>query len=269
MTDPVLQHFADQRPDAVARHLGSLAPRDIGAFLATLEPSSAARILTHLSSQQEIDVLASLRTGQIAGLLLHADRQDLASVITHLPSTRHRQIIEQGSEQDRKHLERLLASRAQTVAQRTSNRYICVTPEQSCASVQQQLATQGLAEEGLLVVTEQDSAYLGILPLSRIMLSANSRLPVRKFVNPVAPLSGAASIDSVIGLSQWLQYPVLPVVDESRRFIGVAAIANLQLRPASGPTAVASNPLFHVLDTFIHACAETFEFLLTDRRRGQ
>ena len=266
MSDLITREFARSRPHRVARELEKFTVDDIAGFLDTLDHAEGIAVLAHLSSRMLGLVLAGLDDDKVAGLLAAGSPRDAQAVIAHIPGDQYEAIIAAAPLIDQAIVQSLFGLPARTIAMQTTRRFIRVFPEDTCGEVLRELVENELEDQTPVIVTDQTSRYLGVVPLLDIMPRVNADRNVEDFIRDLAPLNADASVSAVLSLQEWDEYPVLPVVDDDRMFIGTVAIRDLRRYRESDLQQAEPTLGFALVDGYVNLCANLVELMFAGRR---
>lgn len=264
--DTLLTAFAQRRPEALAPLLEAYTLLEIGVLLTALPINAAIRVLANLPSTQLAGLLEALPGSQVATFLSEAAPHQSALFVAHIPAAKYSGLLEAAREDQKAVLRELFGVKGQTLAMQTNSHFVRVRSQQTCGEIRQELTSNQLPEDLLVIVVNDDSGYLGILPLMVVLADANSDRRAETLMRVLSPLQGDASVSASLSLSVWLEYPSMPVVDWRNTLIGVVKRNQLQRSVEDGARKHSENPLFQLIDLYFDLYADTFEFLLGHRR---
>ncbi|WP_370306728.1 magnesium transporter [Sinimarinibacterium flocculans] len=170
----------------VRRALHALNPAEIASLLASLPPTERNLVWEMVSPEDDGEVLLhlpeSIRTGLIrqmdtAELIKAAEEleiDDLADLLEGLPETVTREVLRALDADDRARLEQVLAYEPDTAGGLMNTDTVTVRPDVSLDVVQRYLRLRGEvpAHTDALYVVDRYGAYLGALPLDKILTRA-------------------------------------------------------------------------------------------------
>lgn len=264
--DGVLLHFTGSRPQAIARELEKLPVDDIRDFLIGLPGPDLARVASQMSSLALTRLLAELTPGQLASCLTEASSSDASALVAHIPGRDYQKILDAADGGQKSRLQDLFGLHRLTIASQTTSDFIRVTPGLSCQEVDDQLGHADQQEDLPIFVVDDQSRYLGLVPILAILADHNEDSRVGKFMIEVPPIRAESSIKSVLSLPEWYEYPCLPVVDADNRLLGSVAASDLRRADSLEHEPEEASPFFALLDNAFELYADTLDYLLMRRK---
>ena len=149
----------------------------------------------------------------------------------------------------------------------TETRFVRVRPENTCAEVREQLGQAEMTDSYLVVLLDQASKYIGVVPIFQLLNDANANKMVGEFSIAVTPLIGDASVSSVLQLVEWQEYPLLPVIDGQGFLLGTVALQSLLKVETTRNQIQRTDPELQSVNTFFNFFADTLDFILVRRSR--
>lgn len=217
----VVEHYAMNHPDDVARRLerldvddavlvvSALPPDNAAALLPHVVQSHAARILTALSAETAADVTGAMPVDLAASLLRRVEPQVVARVLAALPAEQSRS------------LGALLAHEPLTAGGVMDPEVFTLPLAVSVADARHLVAANSEHLYYYVYVVNADHRLVGVINLAQL-LQADARAPLRTVVPlHVTWLSADAPLASVFAHPGWRTFDALPVVDHDGRFLGV------------------------------------------------
>ncbi|MEC9364426.1 MAG: magnesium transporter [Sinimarinibacterium flocculans] len=170
----------------VRRALHALNPAEIASLLASLPPTERNLVWEMVSPEDDGEVLLHLPESIRAGLIRQMDTaelikaaeeleiDDLADLLEGLPETVTREVLRALDADDRARLEQVLAYEPDTAGGLMNTDTVTVRPDVSLDVVQRYLRLRGEvpAHTDALYVVDRYGAYLGALPLDKILTRA-------------------------------------------------------------------------------------------------
>ncbi|MEW6169192.1 MAG: magnesium transporter [Pseudomonadota bacterium] len=174
----------------VKRALHALNPAEIANLLVSLPPAERNLVWEMVSSGDDGEVLLHVPDSVRAGLIRQMDVaelvkaaeeleiDDLADFLEHLPETVTQQVLKALDADDRARLEQVLAYEPDTAGGLMNTDTVTVRPDVSLDVVQRYLRLRGElpAHTDALYVVDRYGAYLGALPLAKILTRAPEEL---------------------------------------------------------------------------------------------
>ena len=229
MIDPLLHQFATSHPVEFASALNHHPVAELIELLEVLDPALAAPIAANLGSLKLHDTLARLPDAVTGKLLLACDQACLVAILSHLPADRYTGIIESANEDARGTLERILDLSTTTLSALATPEFILVNATSTCDDVLQLLRDKDDLGRELIIVTDPDGKYQGIVRPLSLVPTANARRLVQELMDHVEPLLALMPINSAIEAKQWYHFATLPVVDHAFKVVGVVSNEKLHI----------------------------------------
>jgi magnesium transporter len=230
----IAETFAAARPTEAARvleHLPEEAVRDLledsdvgaaVAVVAALTPLLASRCLSLTMPSRAAEILQRLPLDRATDLTRRLGPDERASVLSHVPDERRRP------------LEKLLRFPESTAGALMEPRVASFPESLSVEATLERARRPGSELRYYVYVVNDDLVLTGVTSL-RELVSASPAATLRSIMTgPVQTLSARAGRKAILGHPGWLRYPVLPVVDEADRLVGVfryETFRRLQDRP--------------------------------------
>lgn len=231
MIDPLLRQFAAKHPVEFASALNYQPVAELIGLFEVLDPELAAPIAANLGSLKLHDTLARLPDAVTGRLLLACDQTCLVAILSHLPDERYSGIIESANEDARSNLERILDMSMTTLSALATTEFILVNATSTCDEVIQLLQDKDDLGREIIIVTDSNGTYRGILRPLSLVPKVNARRLVHELMDHVEPLLSLMPINSAIDAKQWHHFATLPVVDHALKVVGV--VSNEKLHTAA------------------------------------
>lgn len=219
---------------AIQRMLESLHPSEIARLVEAL-PLADRRIVwnlvdTEIEGDVLVDVTDDVRTSLIERMddeeLIAAaegmELDDLADLVTDLPERVTQQVIRALGQADRERLQQVLTYPDDSAGGLMNPETISVRPEVSLDVVIRYLRLQGNMPDGTdsLFVVDRGNYYLGILRLSRLLISAPDSTVAEIMDSDVPAIAVDTEDDDVARLFENRDLLSAAVVDNEGRLIG-------------------------------------------------
>lgn len=224
----------------VERLIDRLRPPDIAEMLTELDPSEARPVLDVLFSAQRaartlrelprevlpaiLDMLDDRRIGEMLVLLPPDDAVFFLEVVPEERGARLRAAL---PEARRRELERLLAYPESTAGNRMTTRFLAVresaTAQEAIEAIRRHTEEE-VEQIFYLYVTDDDGRLRGVVPIRKLVTARENR-PISEVMitGPVA-VEATADQEEAAKLARKYNLLAVPVVDETRRLLGVITI---------------------------------------------
>ncbi|HXV60140.1 MAG TPA: hypothetical protein VEK15_05560 [Vicinamibacteria bacterium] len=213
--------FATSRPSDAARVLETLGENDLRELLdesdlraaatvvEALTPLEASRCLCLVSASRAAEILYELPLDRAADLLRRVGEGAREAILSHLPEPRRRP------------LQKLLSFPEQTAGAMMEPRVESFPQGMTVEATLRKIRQPGSHLRYYLYILDDDLVLTGVASLREIA-SASVRKTLRSIMTrPVHSLSARAGKNAILEHPGWRRYPLLPVVDEAGRLIGV------------------------------------------------
>lgn len=168
---PVKRLLASLNPAEVASLLASLPERERDLVWEMVDPEDDGEVLLHLPEDVREGLIRQMDTAELVAAAEELDIDDLADFVDSLPETVTRQVMRALSDADRARLEAVLVHDPDTAGGLMNTDTVTVRPDVSLEVVMRYLRMRGElpAHTDALFVVDRYGAYLGCLPLDRIL----------------------------------------------------------------------------------------------------
>ncbi|WP_336366295.1 magnesium transporter [Marinobacter sp. C2H3] len=209
-------------PSDIAHLLESSPPRQRALLWSLVEKDLEGEVLQYLSDDIRGYFLSQLNAQELAGLLEDFESDDLADLLQQLPDTVIQEVLDAMDEQDRQRVEAVLSYPDDTAGGLMNTDTVTVRPDISIDVVLRYLRlhrTLPPMTDSLVVVSRKDD-YIGVLPISRILVS-NPTATVREVMDTeIEPIPVTLSDDKVATLFERYDLISAPVVNDQGRLLG-------------------------------------------------
>ena len=218
-----LRHLLNQLPAAdVAHLLESSPPRERNLLWQLLNDEHGTEVLQYLGEEIRGDFIKDLSTDQLMVLVEDMEIDDLADLLQELPEQITRQVLAALDEQNRERLEAVMSYPEDTAGGLMNTDVITVRPEITLGVVQRYLRFHGAipdTTDNLLVVNRKNQ-FIGILPLSRILVFDSSSTVREAMITDVEPLPVDMKDTDVAKIFERRDLVSAPVVDDQGVLVG-------------------------------------------------
>lgn len=206
----------------VAHLLESSPPREREIFWQLLTRENESDVLQYLSEEVRGDLLKGLSIEELVPLIEELDTDDLADLLQQLPEKMTGQVLAMLDEQNRSRLAAVLSYPEDSAGGLMNTDVISIRPEISLEVVQRYLRRHGDIPEmtDRLAVVNRRHEFVGLLPLSRILLSDPGTTVREAMITDADPIHANASAHEVAKLFERRDLVSAPVVDDSGVLVG-------------------------------------------------
>jgi magnesium transporter len=208
-------------PD-VAHLLETSPPRQREVVWQLLTRENEAEVLQYLSEEVRGDLLKGLSGEELVPLIEDLDTDDLADLLQQLPEKITAQVLATLDQQNRSRLEAVLSYPEDTAGGLMDLDVISVRPEISMETVQRYLRLWGElpAMTDRLAVVSRSNEFVGVLPLSRVLLSDPGTTVREAMITDEEPIPANLSAREVAHIFERLDLVSAPVVSEDGLLLG-------------------------------------------------
>lgn len=155
----------------VANVLEATPPRVRRILWGFLEPGRVGGVLNSLDDEVRGDLAEAMDARELAAAADDLDTDDLADILQQLPDTLMQQVLESMSAADRGRVAVVLSYPDDTAGGMMNTDTVAVRPRHSIEVVMRYLRRRGTLPEATdqLFVVDAADAYLGVLPVSRLL----------------------------------------------------------------------------------------------------
>lgn len=238
-----IAHLLESSPPRERRLLWKLVNRELdGEVLAELNEDIAGEFLSQMDVATAVEMLEDI------------DPDDLADLLDELPQHVTREVLARLDAQDRARIEQTRHFPDDTAGGIMNTDSITVRPDITLDVVLRYLRLHGempQAMDSLFVVNRLDE-FLGVLPLTRILIS-DPEMTVREAMRTdIEPISVDADVRDVANLFERRDFISAPVVDAQHRLVGRITIDDVVdvIREEADHSLLAMSGLNEDADTF-------------------
>ncbi len=225
----IAESFAASRPVEAAYALETLSDDELRALLdgcdaqvaagvvMAMAPLYASRYLARTTKSRAAEVLSQLPLDRGSDLLRRLDSDERARVLASLPAER------------RRHFEKLLSYPELTAGALMEPRVASFHREQTVEQVMAEVRRRGSELRYYIYVTDEEQKLLGVLSLRELMLADGDASLGSIMTSPVDHLLARAHKSAILTHPAWQRFPLLPVVADSGRLVGVFRYETLRM----------------------------------------
>ena len=210
------------RPVEVARLIESSPPHQREALWRLLERSREGEVLQHLGDDIQIHFLRRMDTSELLDVTGAMDDDDIADVLQQLPLAVVQEVLAAMDAQTRERLERVLPYPEDTAGGLMTTDVVTVRQEISVDTTLRYLrlhSTLPDLTDSLMVVSRQGD-LLGILPLTRLLVSSPDALVRDLMLTDIEPIHADAADTEVAQMFEQLDLVSAAVVDDDGKLLG-------------------------------------------------
>ncbi len=175
---PVKRALHALNPAEIAQLLASLPPTERNLVWEMVSPEDDGEVLLHLPESIRVGLIRQMDTAELIKAAEELEIDDLADLLESLPETVTREVLKALDADDRARLEQVLAYEPTTAGGLMNTDTVTVRPDVSLDVVQRylRLRRELPAHTDALYVVDRYGAYLGALPLDKILTRATDEL---------------------------------------------------------------------------------------------
>ncbi|MFP5441049.1 MAG: magnesium transporter [Gammaproteobacteria bacterium] len=241
-------------PAEIAHLLESSPPRERGVLWKLVSPELDGDVLAELNEDIASEILSRMDVAAAVEMLEDIDPDDLADLLDELPEHVTREVLARLDAQDRARIEQTRNYPDDTAGGIMNTDSITVRPDITLDVVLRYLRAHGelpKAMDSLFVVNRQDE-FVGVLPLSRVLVS-DPEMTVREAMSTdVEPIPVDMPIREVANLFERRDFISAPVVDGNHQLVGRVTIDDIVdvIREDADHSLMAMSGLNEFEDTF-------------------
>ena len=226
--------FVRGHPREAARVLENLSLRQVAAFVARLPPDLAAALMETLEASTASACLERMEAAPAAEALARVPLEGAAALLRRCRPEARTAILALLPPAPGRHLELLLGCREDTAGALMDPRVLTMPPEVTAAEAVARVSARPEQVTHYIYVVERDRTLAGALSLRELM-AGPPEAPVSALMHgDVVRLRMDDSLASVRVHPGWLEFHVLPVLDDQGRFAG--ALRQKSLRRLARPS---------------------------------
>ncbi|SFF48721.1 magnesium transporter [Fontimonas thermophila] len=209
-------------PAEIANLLVSLPPRERMLVWEMVSPEDDGEVLLHVPESVRTGLIRQMDTAELVKAAEELEIDDLADFLEHLPETVTQQVLKALDADDRARLERVLAYEPDTAGGLMNTDTVTVRPDVSLDVVQRYLRLRGELppHTDALFVVDRYGAYLGALPLDKILTRAPEELVANVMERETPAIPAGESAHDVARRFESADLISAPVVDAKGVLIG-------------------------------------------------
>lgn len=216
------QLLRELHPSEIADVLESLPVQDRQQAWWLIDPQVAGDVLSHAQESVRVSLLELMQPQDVAAATRSLDTDDAADILQDLPETLIENVLEAMDEQNRLRLASVLSYPEDTAGGLMNLDVLPVRADVTLDVVSRFLRRRNEIPEGtdVLMVVDRDNKYLGVLPLSALILNDSERTVGECMNVDIEPLPATLPANEVAKLFEQRDFVSAPVVDDEQRLLG-------------------------------------------------
>lgn len=223
----LIRTFLLRHPLEAARAMETLQIEELASVLAGVDEQATHAL--HLMDPAPLSAVLNQASTDEAGRLLRLMTIDTQLAVLPLVAAAARErLLHTLDEKDAGLLERLISYPRQTAASLVEYDTFRVPSDISAGEALERTRRAVSPVRYYVYVTDRDNRLVGVVSLKQLLRSAPGT-PISELMHERPACLGATqTVPEVIGHYQWRRFPMLPVVDEDDRLVGVILYETIQ-----------------------------------------
>ncbi|MEX0618794.1 MAG: magnesium transporter [Pseudohongiellaceae bacterium] len=213
----------------IAHLLESSPPKARNILWQLIDKEAEGEVLQYLNEDIQSDILRELTAEQVAQLTEGLETDDLADILQQLPQQVMTEVLQSMDLQDRLRVESILSYPEDTAGGLMNTDTITVRPRHTLDVVLRYLRRHASLPEMMdnLLVVNRDDEFVGILPLSKLLVSDPNTTVREVMITDVDAIPVDMEATKVAQLFEQHDWVSAPVVDEKGRLVGRITIDDI------------------------------------------
>ncbi|MGY8870005.1 MAG: magnesium transporter [Pseudomonadales bacterium] len=211
------------RPAEVAHLLEQSPPKEREILWNLIHSDNEGKVLQYLADDIQSDILSKMDTDRVLAITESLDTDDVADVLQQLPERVTRELLKIMDQQNRERLEVVLAYPEDTAGGLMNTDTVTIRPDITVETVLRYIRRHNEIPEmtdSLFVVSRRKESYIGILPLTKLLVS-DPNITVREIMNTdIKPIPAEMPDDEVASLFAKHDLVSAPVVNKKGKLLG-------------------------------------------------
>ncbi|BBB30722.1 magnesium transporter [Neptunomonas japonica] len=211
------------RPAEVAHLLEQSPPKEREILWNLIHTDNEGKVLQYLADDIQADILSKMDTDRVLAITESLDTDDVADVLQQLPERVTRELLKIMDQQNRERLEVVLAYPEDTAGGLMNTDTVTIRPDITVETVLRYIRRHNEIPEmtdSLFVVSRRKESYIGILPLTKLLVS-DPNITVREIMNTdIKPIPAEMPDDEVASLFAKHDLVSAPVVNKKGKLLG-------------------------------------------------
>jgi len=210
------------RPAEVARLVEKSPPKERQILWNLINQDLEGDVLQYLGDDVQAEILSRMDASEVLAITESLDTDDMVDVIQQLPDTVMKELLRIMDKQNRKRVEDALSYPEDTAGGLMNTDTVTIRPDVSVDTALRYIRRHKEIPEmtdSLIVVSRKDS-YIGILPLTKLLVS-DPNITVREImVTDIEPIPADMPDSEVAVLFEQHDLISAPVIDEEGHLLG-------------------------------------------------
>jgi magnesium transporter len=217
------ERLAKLHPADIADIVENLAPDEREAVFETLDQEVAAEALEEVDPKVQKAIVESLDSGRAADIVEEMDRDAAADLLADLPEERTSEILQEMGQEGREEIAELLQFGEDTAAGRMNTEYLALGVQATVRDAVEALRNfeGGIEIVSTIYLVDSHGTLAGAVPLAKLVTSVADTPLLSLTQEPLISADEGTRDTDVAELFDKYNLVTLPVVEESRRLIGV------------------------------------------------
>ncbi|MEH6443911.1 MAG: magnesium transporter [Oceanospirillaceae bacterium] len=207
----------------VAQLLEKSPPKERKVLWKLIHRDNEGAVLQHLSDDIQADILSRMDNSRVLALADSLDTDDLADLLQQLPDTVMRELLKVMDKQNRERVEQVLSFPEDTAGGLMNTDTVTIRPDITVETVLRYIRRHDEIPEmtdSLFVISRRKELYIGILPLTKLLVT-DPDITVREImVTEIEPISASMPDHEVAQLFEQHDLVSAPVVDDDGKLLG-------------------------------------------------
>ncbi|GGO82840.1 magnesium transporter MgtE [Marinobacterium nitratireducens] len=210
------------RPAEIAHLLDKSPPKERQLLWSLVNKELEGEVLQYLSYDVQADIVSRMDAGELLEVTEGLDTDDLVDLLQQLPERVMRELLQTMDIQNRARVEQVLSYDEDTAGGLMNTDTVTIRPDITVETALRYIRRHKEIPEmtdSLFVVSRRD-AFIGVLPLTKLLVSDPDML-VREIMNTdIAPIAATMTDTEVTQLFEQHGLISAPVVDEDGKLLG-------------------------------------------------
>ncbi|MEM5530665.1 magnesium transporter [Gammaproteobacteria bacterium AS21] len=207
----------------VAQLLEKSPPKERKILWKLIHRDNEGSVLQHLSDDIQADILSRMDNSRVLALADSLDTDDFADLLQQLPETVMHELLKVMDQQNRERVEQVLSYPEDTAGGLMNTDTVTIRPDITVETVLRYIRRHDEIPEmtdSLFVISRRKELYIGILPLTKLLVS-DPEMTVREImVTEIEPIPASMPDHEVAMLFEQHDLVSAPVVDDEGKLLG-------------------------------------------------
>ena len=211
------------QPVEVAQLLEKSPPKERRILWQLIHRDNEGAVLQHVSDDIQADILSRMDHSRVLAIADSLDSDDLADLLQQLPDTVMRELLKVMDKQNRERVEQVLSFPEDTAGGLMNTDTVTIRSDISVETVLRYLRRHDEIPEmtdSLFVISRRKQSYIGILPLTKLLVSALDITVREIMVTDIEPIPASMPDHEVAQLFEQHDLVSAPVVDQHGKLLG-------------------------------------------------